>query len=463
MSRPEPVEDTVPSLLFKHALLPGGWVDSVRVVMTGGAIASIEAGAMRRPDDADGGCALPGMANVHSHAFQRGMAGLAERRLRADDSFWSWREIMYRFLDRMTPDDVEAIAALAFMEMLQGGFTRVGEFHYLHHAPDGTAYDDPAELSSRIASAADAVGIRLTLLPCFYAHGDFGLEPPLAGQRRFLHGLDGYATLVDRCSDLVRRLDGATLGIAPHSLRAVSPPELDALVALARDRPIHVHVAEQTREVEACLGWSGQRPVAWLLDHAPVDRRWCLIHATHMDGGEVDRLAASGATVGLCPVTEASLGDGIFPATAWRGAGGRIAIGTDSNVAIGVAEELRQLEYAQRLLTRRRNVMASGSGASTGETLFAAAAEGGASALDAPAAAIRVGAPADIVALDPDAVCLAAGGPDTLLDGWLFGGDRSVVRDVWVGGRQVVAEGRHYRAAAIEAAYTRRVRRLAAL
>ena len=453
----------MPSLLFKHALLPDGWADSVRIVMTEGEIASVEAGATRQPGDTAGGCALPGMANVHSHAFQRGMAGLAERRLHTDDSFWSWREIMYRFLDRMTPEDVGAIAAQAFMEMLRSGFTRVGEFHYLHHAPDGTAYDDPAELSSRIASAADEVGIRLTLLPCFYAHGDFGPAPPLAGQKRFLHGLDAYARLVDLCAGLVRRLDGATLGIAPHSLRAVSPPELAALVALANGRPIHIHAAEQVREVEACLAWSGRRPVEWLLDNAPVDHRWCLIHATHMDAGEVGRLAASGATVGLCPVTEASLGDGVFPAMAWQAAEGTVAIGTDSNIAIGVAEELRQLEYAQRLATRRRNVMASGLGASTGETLFAAAADGGAFVLDAPATAIRAGSPADIVALDPDAMCLIAGGPPTLLDGWLFSGDRSVVRDVWVGGRQVVTEGRHRQAAAIEAAYARRVTRLAAL
>ena len=452
----------MPSLLFKHALLPEGWADSVRIVMDGDGIDSVEAGANLRPGDATAGIALPGMANVHSHAFQRGMAGLAERRLRADDSFWSWREIMYRFLDRMTPEDVETIAAQAFMEMLQGGFTRVGEFHYLHHAPDGTAYDDPAELSSRIASAAAMVGIRLTLLPCFYAHGDFGAEPPLAGQRRFLHGLDAYARLVDGCMGLVRRLDGATLGIAPHSLRAVSPFQLDALVALAAGRPIHIHAAEQVREVEACLAWSGQRPVAWLLDHTPVDRSWCLIHATHMEKAEIERLAASGAKVGVCPITEASLGDGIFPALAWQDAGGRTAIGTDSNIAIGVAEELRQLEYAQRLLTRRRNVMASGLGASTGETLFTSAADGGAAALDAPAPTLRAGSAADVVVLDPNAACLAAGHPDGILDSWLFAGDRSIVRDVWVGGRQVVAEGRHRQAMAIEAAYVECIRRLAA-
>ena len=452
----------MPSILFKQALLPDGWAADVRIVMTGGLIESVTAGAAPGPGDDRGGYALPGMANVHSHAFQRGMAGLAERRLRAADSFWSWRETMYRFLDRMTPEDVEVIAAQAFMEMLQGGFTRVGEFHYLHHAPDGTAYDDPAELSARIAGAAQTTGIGLTLLPCFYAHGDFGPRPPGPGQRRFLHDIDGYARLVERCTALVGGLEGATLGIAPHSLRAVSPPELDALVTLAAGRPIHIHAAEQRLEVEACIGWSGRRPVEWLLDHAPVDHRWCLIHATHIDPRERDRLAASGATVGLCPITEASLGDGIFPAPQWREAGGRIAIGTDSNVAIGVAEELRQLEYAQRLTARLRNVMASGLGASTGETLFAVAAAGGAAVLNAPAPAIRAGLPADIVALDPAAASLAGGDPAAILDCWLFAGDRSLVRDVWVGGRQVVAEGRHVRAAAIGDAYARHIGRLAA-
>ena len=450
------------SSLFRHALLPGGWASDVRIVMAGGRIASVETGATLAAGDVLGGHAVPGMPNVHSHTFQRGMAGLAERRLRDDDSFWSWREVMYRFLDRMTPEDVEAIAAQAFMEMLRGGFTRAGEFHYLHHAPDGSPYDDPAELSSRIVAAAAATGIRLTLLPCFYAHGDFGPQPPVAGQRRFLHGLDAYARLVDRCVDLARGLDGATVGIAPHSLRAVSPAELDALIALAAGRPIHIHAAEQVREVEACLAWSGQRPVAWLLDHVPVDRRWCLIHATHMDGTEVHALAASGATVGLCPITEASLGDGIFPALAWRDAGGQFAIGTDSNVAIGVAEELRQLEYAQRLVTRQRNVMANGLGVSTGETLFATSASAGASILDAPMPVLKVGAPADIVSLDADAVVFADADPAGLLDRWLFAGDHSMVRDVWVGGRKLVTDGRHHAAAAIEAAYIGRVRRLAA-
>lgn len=450
----------MPSLLFKHALLPGGWADNVRIVMNDSGISSVEEDAVRRPEDASGGCAIPGMANVHSHAFQRGMAGLAERRTHVDDSFWSWREIMYCFLDRMTPEDVEAIAAQAFMEMLQGGFTRVGEFHYLHHAPDGTAYDDPAELSSRIAAAADAVGIRLTLMPCFYAHGDFGPCPPLTGQRRFLHGLDAYARLVDRCAHIVGQLDGATMGIAPHSLRAVSPPELETLVALAAGRPIHIHAAEQTREVDACLGWSGFRPVEWLLDHAPVDYQWCLIHATHMSPTEIDRLALSGATVGLCPITEASLGDGIFPGAAWHAAGGKIAIGTDSNVAIGVAEELRQLEYAQRLATRRRNVMATGMNSSTGDALFAAASGGGAACLGAPSATIRPGSPADIVSLDADAGCLAADDPAGILDGWLFTGDRSMVHDVWVGGRQLVSNGQHRDARSIRATFVKHVRRL---
>lgn len=450
------------ALFFDRALLGETWRDDVRVTVAGGVIADVVPGARAEPGDRRGGYALPGMPNVHSHAFQRGMCGLSERRGSARDSFWSWREVMYRFLGRMTPDDVEAISAQAYAEMLEGGFTRVGEFHYLHHDIDGRPYADPAELAGRIAAAAARTGIRLTLLPCFYAHGDFGAAPPLPGQRRFLHDLDGFARLAARCEEVVKPLDGAALGIAPHSLRAVSPDELGHLVALAAGRVIHIHAAEQTREVDACLAWSGRRPVEWLLDHAPVDARWRLIHATHATPDELSRLALTGATVGLCPITEASLGDGVFPAEAWMRAGGGLAIGTDSNVLIGAAEELRQLEWGQRLATRRRNVLADRDGVSTGAALYHAALAGGAAGLDAPPPELAAGAPADIVALSPSAACLAADDPETLLDGWLFGGGRSCVADVWCAGRHVVAGGRHVAADAILARYRASVRGLAA-
>lgn len=450
------------ALFFAHALLPDGWASDVRISIARGLIAAVERDAGPAPGDVVAGIAVPGMPNVHSHAFQRGMAGLSERRSSAADSFWSWREIMYSFLDRMTPEDVEAISAQAFVEMLQGGFTRVGEFHYLHNAPDGGRYDDPAELSVRIVAASLAAGIRLSLIPCFYAHGDFAAMPPVPGQRRFLNHLDGFASLFGRAETLLSGCDGATLCLAPHSLRAVAVDQLGPLLALAGHRPVHIHAAEQVREVEACLAWSGQRPVEWLLDHMPVDQRWCLIHATHMTGAESARLAATGAVIGLCPLTEASLGDGIFAGPVWRDAHGRFSVGTDSNIAIGVAEELRQLESAQRLATRQRNVMCGGLGASTGETLFRSALEGGARALAAPPPELAPGAPADLVGLDADAPCFASGDPSRFLDGWIFAGDRAAVRDVWVGGRRLVQEGRHRHADSVGRAYRRCVARLAA-
>ncbi|RYE01339.1 MAG: formimidoylglutamate deiminase, partial [Sphingomonadales bacterium] len=304
-------------LWFESALLASGWAEHVRIGISGGTVQSIELGVAAQSSDERHGVALPGLCNVHSHGFQRGMAGLSERRGRPDDDFWSWREVMYRFLDRLTPDDIAAITAQAYVEMLESGFTRVGEFHYLHNDADGRRYSDPAETAGAIVAAAETSGIGLTLLPVFYAHGDFGGAPPAPGQRRFLSGVDDFARLVE-ASRAKLPADGV-LGIAPHSLRAVTPEELRAILPLAGAGPVHIHAAEQTREVEACIAWSGARPVAWLLDHAGVDPRWCLIHATHLSDTECDRLAASGAVAGLCPVTEANLGDGIFPAVRYLG------------------------------------------------------------------------------------------------------------------------------------------------
>ncbi|RYY32369.1 MAG: formimidoylglutamate deiminase, partial [Sphingomonadales bacterium] len=298
-------------LWFESALLAEGWALDVRIELAGATIQSIETGVPAKRGDAKHGVALPGLCNVHSHGFQRGMAGLSERRGRPDDDFWSWREVMYRFLDRLTPEDVAAITAQAYVEMLETGFTRVGEFHYLHNDVDGGRYADPAETACAIVAAAEASGIGLTLLPVFYAHGDFGGAPAVPGQRRFLSDMDGFAKLVE--ASRAKLPADAILGIAPHSLRAVTPEELAAILPLA-DGPIHIHAAEQAREVEACVAWSGARPVEWLLENADVDRRWCLIHSTHLTDAECDRLAASGAVAGLCPVTEANLGDGIFPA-----------------------------------------------------------------------------------------------------------------------------------------------------
>ena len=447
-------------LWFDKAWLPGGWASEVRIGIAAGRIARIETGAAPQAGDARHGIALPGLGNVHSHGFQRGMAGLSERRGRPDDDFWSWREVMYRFLDRLSPDDIAAISAQAYAEMLESGYTRVGEFHYLHNDPDGRRYADPAETAGAIVAAAQAAGIGLTLLPVFYAHGDFGGAPPAPGQRRFLSDVDGFARLVE-ASRATLPADAAT-GIAPHSLRAATPDELAAILPLAGAAgPIHIHAAEQLREVEACLAWSGARPVQWLLDHAGVDARWCLVHATHLDAGEIARLAASGAVAGLCPVTEANLGDGIFPATAYRAAGGRFATGTDSNIAIDAAAELRALEYSQRLARRRRALMADEASPSVGETLFAAALAGGAQALGAEAG-LAPGAPADIVALDPAHPALAGADAATLLDRWIFAGRPGIVDSVWRGGRRRVAGGRHVDGAAIAARYRATLARLLA-
>lgn len=433
------------SLWFEHALLPTGWTRHVRVTLAKGRIGSVQADVPARDHDERHTIALPGMPNVHSHAFQRGMAGLTERPGPGDDDFWTWREAMYRFLDRLTPDDVEAIAAQAYVEMLETGFTRVGEFHYLHHAADGTAYDNPAEMAERIAAAADATGIGLTLLPVFYAHASFGGVAPTQGQRRFIASLDTFARLMEASRGAVAGLDGAVIGVAPHSLRAVTPDELAAVVPLADGGPIHIHAAEQTREVDDCVAWSGARPVDWLLDRAGAGTGWCLIHATHLTDGERDRLAASGAVAGLCPVTEANLGDGVFDARTYvTGRSGPFAIGTDSNVLIGVTEELRLMEYAQRLSRRSRNLLAGTAGLSTGRALHDGARAGGATALGAGPSELAPGAWADIVTLDADAPAFIARVGDAVLDSWIFAAGRPAVDAVWCCGRRVVSGGRHH-------------------
>jgi formiminoglutamate deiminase len=381
------------------------------------------------------------MPNVHSHGFQRGMAGLTEHRGTEHDTFWTWRELMYRFLAHMTPDDLEAITAQAYVEMLEAGFTRVGEFHYVHHDPAGVPYADSAEMSGRIVRAAERTGIALTLLPVFYAHGGFGGVPPVAGQRRFICDLDRYVRLHEQCRGLIEGQRHARVGVAPHSLRAVTPEELKLLLPLAAADPIHIHAAEQVREVEGCEAWSGKRPVEWLLEHAPVDPRFCLIHATHMTSGETQRFAKSGAIAGLCPVTEANLGDGYFPAIEFHEAGGGFGIGTDSNVLVSVQEELRMLEYGQRLQRRARNLFA-GHPESTGRVLFEHAVLGGAQALGA-APGLEVGAPADVISLDVSRPQFVGHEGDRVLDSWIFSAGNGCVDRVWRAGVEVVTHGRH--------------------
>ena len=449
-------------LWCEAALLPGGWAENVRLTLADGRIAAVECGVARQPGDQPGAVGIPGLANLHSHAFQRGMSGLAEVRGPASDSFWTWREIMYHFLDQLTPEDLEAIAAQAYAEMLEFGFTRVGEFHYVHHDCDGLPYANPAELAERICAAASATGINLTLLPSFYAHSNFGGLAPTKGQRRFVTSLDQFARLLERADRSARALPGANVGVAPHSLRAVAFDELERVVALARGRPIHIHAAEQVKEVEDCAAATGARPVQWLLDHFPLDADWCLIHATHLTAAEIAGLARSGATVGLCPLTEANLGDGIFAAAPFLAQGGRFGIGTDSNVHIDAAAELCQLEYSQRLSSLGRNVLAGGAGASTGRGLFDRALAGGNRALHGGPGGLAAGRPADVVLLAGDHGPLAARERgDTILDRFIFGGRRDYAVDsVWVRGRRVVAGGRHLRREEIAAAFRRTLRRV---
>jgi len=450
------------SLYFEEALLKSGWATGVRIEIAGGLITGVETGTRAGAGDERHAIGLPGMPNLHSHAFQRGMAGLAEIRGPDEDTFWTWREMMYRLALAMCPDDVEAVAALAYVEMLEAGFTRVGEFHYLHHDRDGRPFRDPAEMAGRIIVAAGETGIGLTLLPVFYAHGGFGGQSPAPNQRRFICDPDAFGRLIEASRRAALAHPRSVIGVAPHSLRAVTPEELAAIQPLAGDGPIHIHAAEQLREVDDCLAWSGRRPVEWLLEEAAADSRWCIVHATHMTQEETQRMAAAGVVAGLCPVTEANLGDGIFNGPHFMSSGGRFGIGSDSNVLVGVADELRQLEYAQRLHGRQRNVMSRGEGASTGRTLYEAAAQGGAAALGAPAAVLAPGAPADILSLDAANPALLERRGDRVLDAWIFAARTSPVDCVWVRGRKWVEAGRHPARERIVARYRRSIARLVA-
>ena len=398
---------------------------------------------------------LPGLPNIHSHAFQRAMAGLAERQGDPQDSFWTWREQMYRFAGRITPESLHDIAAQLYVEMLEAGYTSVCEFHYLHHQAGGQPHADPAAMSGALIAAAREAGIRLTLLPVLYMQGGFDGRPLAARQRRFGHALDAFVALVES----LRAQQDAKLrvGVALHSLRAVPPDAMRALLASSvADGPVHIHVAEQVAEVDECVASRGARPVQWLLDNAAVDQRWTLVHATHVDAAELKGIAGSGAVVALCPTTEANLGDGLFPLRDFLDGGGRIGIGSDSNVSVSPVEELRWLEYGQRLRARARNIVASPEMPSVGESLLVHAVSGGRQSTG------QVGLENDSITLDPDAPALAGVGAADLHDRFVFGGNRSLVREVRVGGDVVVRDGRHPRAGAIAGRYRRTLRALLA-
>jgi formimidoylglutamate deiminase len=443
-----------------HAFLPSGWARDVAITID-------EAGWITdvRRDDTEplpglGRFVVPGMPNAHSHAFQFAMAGLAERAGPAGDDFWSWRETMYRFAGRLDPDATRAIAAMAYAEMLRHGYTSVCEFHYLHHAPDGTRYAPPSAMADALGEAAAEVGIGLTLLPTLYQTAGFDGAPLSARQRRFGHALDEFVALVSR----LRATDGdtRTTGLAIHSLRAVPPEALAALLAepVASAGPIHVHIAEQVREVIDCLGVRDARPVEWLLANAAVDPRWCLVHATHVADAEVRGIAEAGAVVALCPTTEANLGDGVFPLRAFLDAGGAIAVGSDSHVSTSPVEDLRWLEYGQRLATLSRNVVAGADRPSSGETLWHEALVGGAQASGRRIGALAPGHRADWLVLEDHAPALIGKDPADVLDALVFAGNRNLVRETWVGGRRVVEAGAHVAESRLAAGYARALRPL---
>ncbi|WP_373356310.1 formimidoylglutamate deiminase [Pseudoroseicyclus sp. CXY001] len=438
-------------LWAEEALLPDGWAKDVAIGVEAGRITEVTPGAP--PLGPRHAMLLPAPANAHSHAFQRAMAGLTERRgPDPADSFWTWRRLMFRFLEAITPEQIEAITAFVQMEMAEAGFGASVEFHYLHHRPDGAPYDDLAETSARVAAAAATSGLGLTLLPVAYQFGGLDRRALAPGQRRFGNDAERFARLHEGAGAALGPLpEDARLGVALHSLRAVAAEDLAPLAALSSG-PVHMHLAEQVAEVEEVEAALGARPVGWALENLPLSPDWCLIHCTQMTPEETEALAQTGAVAGLCPLTEASLGDGIFDGVRWLGAGGALAIGSDSNIRISLAEELRQLETSQRLRDRSRAALATAE-RSTGRRLFEAAVAGGARAAGRGESGLRVGATADLLALDmrhPDLQGLSG---DTVLDSFIFAGGTDMVADLWSAGRHIVTGGRHVGREGITAAY----------
>jgi len=438
------------SLFADIALLPGGWQRNVLLSWNAaGELTTVSVGATPpQGTPVARGPLISGMPNVHSHTFQRAMAGLTETMGDPADSFWSWRTLMYRFAQRLQPRHLQVIGRHLYIEMLKAGYTSVCEFHYVHHGADGQPYANPAELSLRVVRAAEEVGIGLTLLPVLYQYGGFGQADPLPHQRRFINSPEWILELREHLQQAMPQNGNLRYGVAPHSLRAVGEDSLSRLIEGLDEQdsraPVHIHIAEQIREVDDCVALLGQRPVQWLMDRQPLDSRWCLVHATHMDDSEYAALARSGATVGLCLTTEANLGDGLFDAQRYLGANGRWGIGSDSNVAVNPWAELRLLEYGQRLLHRRRNVLASPEAPAVADRLFSQALSGGAAASGRSVAGLMVGQRADLLVIDSDAPNIDPGNPAQLLSSLVFcEHGNNPVRDVFVGGRQVIFDGQH--------------------
>lgn len=450
-------------IFAQRARTDAGWQENVRISHQDGRITGIEAGVAAQAGDVQVDVLLPALANLHSHSFQRAMAGMTEVRAAGRDSFWTWRTLMYQFMQNVTPEQYQAIAALVFMEMQEAGYASVGEFHYVHHQNGGARFDQVSELSQRVFAAAAQTGIGLTHLPVLYTYGGAGRADLSGGQMRFGNTVAQFADLVAEArGKAAETLPGdARVGIAPHSLRATCPEGLAEALPIAEGNPIHIHISEQPKEVEDIQGWLGARPVEWLLQNAPVDDNWCLIHATHMTDQETRDMARSGAVAGLCPITEANLGDGPFNGPAYLEEGGAFGVGSDSNVCISLTEELRMLEYSQRLRDISRNVMIPDEG-SVGEVLYMGSATGGATAVGRDSGEIAVGKLADLVAIDRTDPALVALRDDQLLDGLCFAAKDRVITDLWSAGRHQVQGGRHVARDAVIAAYGDAIRLLLA-
>ena len=451
------------SLFARHALLPAGWQRDVQIVWDDeGALTGVTPDSAPAPGQPVAQFVLPGMVNLHSHAFQRALGGLTETAGDGPDSFWTWRDLMYRFARHITPEHIEAIAAQLFSECLRHGYTSVCEFHYVQRDQQGAIYARPAETAERVVSAARATGIGVTMLPVLYSYAGFGGQPLKPEQNRFRTGPEDVLRMIEALEPL--RCGQVEVGAAPHSLRAASSAQIgELLAALPAGRPVHIHIAEQQAEVEQCIAATGMRPVRYLMEQFALDARWCLVHATHLDEDETAALAASGAVAGLCPTTEANLGDGLFPLAPYLAAGGRFGIGSDSHVSQSAVEELRWLEYGQRLLHQRRNVAASISQRGVGDFLWTGALAGGALAAGRPVGAIAPGKRADLLVLDSEHPNLAGIAPEDVLGSLVFCGNDNLIKDVMAGGRWVVRDHRHFAQATIAQRYVHTIAELRTL
>ena len=428
----------------EKALLPQGWATNVRIeISSDGDITAVTPNSVPQGNRL-GAIVVPGMPNLHSHSFQRAMAGLTEVALNPVDSFWSWRDLMYRLVAKITPQQLETIAHYLYIEMLKAGYTSVAEFHYLHHNPQGNRYPHHEEMALCISNAAHQAGIGLTLLPVLYSHAGFGGQSPSVGQRRFIHDTEGYLSLHDKLSQQLSTIRMQRTGLCFHSLRAVTPEQIaEVLSASSHPQPVHIHIAEQKKEVDDCLNWSGQRPVEWLYNNVQVDRNWCLVHATHLTDDETDRIADSQAVAGLCLTTEANLGDGIFPGQRYVARGGVWGIGSDSHISVSVSEDLRWFEYGQRLHLQRRNRITTAENPFVGDVLYQGALQGGAQALGQRVGRIEVGYRADLLVLNSDDPFIATADDSVRLNRWLFACAVNPIQHVMTAGRWVIQDGRH--------------------